>query len=198
MGEIIRMIVVLSLITGIAGGALANLKAFTDPRIEKQVLTYVQKPAVESIYTGPDGQKLYDQDPVDSMKKIEVQGREDPIKVFPAIKDGELQAVAFETSAGGYGGDVGVMVGFKPDGETLAGIGITTLKETPGLGMRITEPQYTSQFRNLPVSAAVLSGQGGDIDAVSGATISSAATTNAVQKAKDIFEQIEGEIEQAW
>jgi electron transport complex protein RnfG len=44
----------------------------------------------------------------------------------------------------------------------------------------------------------VLSGQGGDIDAVSGATISSAATTNAVQKAKDIFEQIEGEIEQAW
>jgi electron transport complex protein RnfG len=191
------MIVVLSVITGVAGGALANLKSFTDPLIEKQLLIYVQSPAVDNIYTVA-GRKIYDQDPIENMKKFEVEGKEEPIKVFPAIKDGELQAVAFETSAGGYGGDVGVMVGFKPDGETLAGIGITTLKETPGLGMRVTEKSYTQQFRNIPVSAAQLSGQGGEIDAVSGATISSSATVTAVQKAKDIYKQIEGKIEEAW
>lgn len=198
MGEIIRMIVVLSLITGIAGGALANLKVFTDPLIEKQVLIYVQSPAVENIYTVSEGQKLYDQDPIENMKKFDVPGMETPVKVFPALKNGELLAVAFETSAGGFGGDVGVMVGFKPDGQTLAGIGITTLKETPGLGMRVTEPAYTEQFRNLPVSGAVLSAQGGDIDAVSGATISSTATISAVQKAKDIYGKIQDQVKQAW
>jgi electron transport complex protein RnfG len=198
MGEIIRMIVVLSLITGIAGGALANLKSFTDPLIEKQLLIYVQSPAVENIYTAGKGEKLYDQDPIENMKKFDVPGMEDQLKVFPAIKNGELQAVAFETSAGGYGGDVGVMVGFKPDGETLAGIGITTLKETPGLGMRITESSYTEQFRNVPVANAKLAASGGDIDAISGATISSAATVNAVQKAKDVYAQIEDQLKQAW
>lgn len=198
MGEIIRMIVVLSLITGIAGGALANLKTFTAPLIEKQLLTYVQSPAVESIYTVSGDEKLYDQDPIENMKKFEVPGMEEPVKVFPALKNGELQAVAFETSAGGYGGDVGVMVGFKPDGQTLAGIGITTLKETPGLGMRVTESNYTEQFRNVPVSNAQLAAAGGDIDAVSGATISSTATVTAVQKAKEIFDKIQDQVKQAW
>jgi len=198
MGEIIRMIVVLSLITGIAGGALANLKSFTDPKIEKQVLIYVQSPAVDSIYTVSDDVKLYDQDPIENMKKFEVPGRETPVKVFPAIRNGELQAVAFETAAGGYGGDVNVMVGFRPDGETLAGIGITTMKETPGLGMRINERAYTNQFRELPVSSAKLAAQGGDIDAVSGATISSTATVMAVAKAKEIYDQIKDQVQQAW
>lgn len=192
MGEIIRMIVVLSLICGLSGLTLASVRQATSERIELQVMTYVQAPAIEQVFGS------YDNDPLKDRKSFAVPGRDDELTVFPIKKNGRLSAVAFEVFGKGYGGDVGVMVGFDLDAGTLAGIGITTMKETPGLGARVAEPGFTRQFTGHGMDNVELTKNGGDIDAVSGATISSTASVTAINRAVELFRSLKPEIQNAW
>ncbi|MEF2231851.1 MAG: RnfABCDGE type electron transport complex subunit G [Pseudodesulfovibrio sp.] len=190
MKEMIRMMVVLSLICGISGVTLAALKQTTAPIIEEQVLTYVQAPAIESVLAG------HDNNPIKDRKKFTVNGR--TVTVFPAIRDGGLEGVAFETAAKGYGGNIGVMVGFNVKDHVLSGIGITTMKETPGLGARVADHGYTTQFRGHGIDTLKLKKDGGDIDAVAGATISSSGTVTAVQEAIVIFNTLKSQLAGGW
>ena len=190
MKEMIKMMVVLSLICGISGVTLAALKETTAPIIEEQVLTFVQAPAIESVL----GE--HDNNPIKDRKKFDVDGR--TVTVFPAIKGGALSGVAFETSAKGYGGSIGVMVGFDVQAQSLSGIGITTMKETPGLGSRVAGHGYTTQFRGHPIESMNLKKNGGDIEAVAGATISSTGTVNAVQDAIAIFNTLKNQFTEGW
>ncbi|OIQ50592.1 Electron transport complex protein RnfG [Pseudodesulfovibrio hydrargyri] len=190
MKEMMKMMIVLSLICGIAGITLAALKQVTAPIIEEQVLTYVQAPAIESVLSD------YDNNPIKDRKKFTVDGR--TVTVFPALKGGTLTGVAFETSGKGYGGNIGVMVGFDVRAMHLTGIGITTLKETPGVGARVAEHGYTTQFRGHPLEAVDLKKNGGDIEAVAGATISSTGTVTAVRQAITIFNALKGKLAGGW
>lgn len=180
MREMIRMIVVLSVICAASGLALAGIKAWTAPYIELAELTNVKGPALAGVFGATDNDPIADRQTVSLL-----DGQ--ALLVFPARKDGALAAVAFETFAGGYGGDIGVMVGFDTSGSRIKGIGITTHKETPGVGSRTTLPAFTSQFRDHPFGPVALKSGGGDIDAVSGATISSTAVSAAVDKAVRLF-----------
>ncbi|WP_027184773.1 RnfABCDGE type electron transport complex subunit G [Desulfovibrio inopinatus] len=192
MGEIPKMIVVLSLICGISGFTLAGLRAATQSRIEEQVLTYVQAPAMKHVLQG------YDNDPIKDRKSFTLAETGQTITVFPALQNGKLVGVAFETAGKGYGGDIGVMVGFHPQNDRLSGIGITTLKETPGVGTRVTDVAFSSQFHNHSIDSIALSAAGGDIDGVGGATISSTGTVSAVQEAVKIYQAIKNDITSSW
>jgi len=184
------MILVLSLICGLSGLTLASVRQATNERIEEQVLTFVQGPSLEQIFSD------YDNNPVKDRKTFDLPSG--PITVFPALKNGKLTGVAFETFGKGYGGDIGVMVGFDIDGSKLEGVGITTLKETPGLGARVVEPEYRDQFKGHSTASIALKKQGGDIQAISGATISSTGTVAAVNDAVKIFNQIKDKLPTAW
>ena len=81
----------------------------------------------------------------------------------------------------GRDGPITLSVGFLPDG-TLNGILYSELNETPGIGMKVEEDAFTGQFVGIPASTLTL---GSDIDAASGATISSTAVVNAVNAAID-------------
>ena len=116
--------------------------------------------------------------------------------MFPALRDGKLVGVALEEQGKGYGGEIGVMVGFNVASDTLAGIGITTLKETPGLGMRVTEQAFSGQFAGRAPCGARL--PGGSIDGVSGATISSGGVVTAVNKAVQVYSRLKPEILKVW
>jgi len=188
--EMLRMILVLSLICGLSGLTLATVREATSERIEEQVLTYVQGPALEQIFSD------YDNNPVKDRKVFDTP--DGPVTVFPAMKGGKLTGVAFETFGKGYGGDIGVMVGFVTDGTRLEGIGITTLKETPGLGARVVEPDYRDQFKGHTTDSIALKKQGGDITAISGATISSTGTVAAINQAVQIFHSIKEKLPAAW
>jgi electron transport complex protein RnfG len=181
MREMVSMVVVLALICGLSALVLATLKQATANRIEEQVLTYVQGPALEQVLPG------HDNDPIAQRKKFRLPGRELPVTVFPARKDGELVAVALETMGKGYAGDIGVMVGFDMGDDTLTGIGITTMKETPGVGTAVAKHGFTGQFRDHPLQNLQLAANGGSIDAVSGATYSSQGAMEAVRKAADLY-----------
>jgi electron transport complex protein RnfG len=190
MKEILKMMVVLSGICLCSGLALAGLKQATQERIEEQVLTYVQAPALGKVFME------HDNSPVKDRRRFSLDGRE--ITVFPALANGELVGVALETEGSGYGGNIGVMVGFDLRTESLAGIGITTMKETPGLGARVAEHGFTAQFRGHGLEAIALSGNGGDIDGISGATISSTGTSAAVRRAVEIYRKLQPELRKAW
>ncbi|MFW5498465.1 MULTISPECIES: RnfABCDGE type electron transport complex subunit G [unclassified Maridesulfovibrio] len=191
MKEGIKMIAVLTIICGMFSVTLATLKQATEGRIEEQVLTYVQGPAISEVLNG------YDNSPVKDRKKFSIPGMETEATVFPAIKDGKLLGVALETFAKGYGGDVGVMVGFNLTDNNLSGIGITTMKETPGVGSRVAGHGFTSQFKGH-TTAVELTSKGGNIEGISGATISSTASVEAVKQAVSIFQKIKPQITQAW
>ncbi len=99
--------------------------------------------------------------------------------------------VVSATSGDGYDGNITLSVGIKADG-TITGIAFTELNETPGMGMRCDEPLFKDQFSNRNVTAFKVLKNGGsvnpdEIDAVSGATTSSRAVTNAVNAGLDFF-----------
>jgi len=190
MREMLKMILVLSMICGLSGLTLATVRQATSERIEEQIMTFVQGPSLEQIFSD------YDNNPVKDRKTFVLPNG--PVTVFPAMKNGKLSGVAFETFGKGYGGNIGVMVGFSTDGSRLEGIGITTLKETPGLGARIVEPEFRDQFKNLPTINIALKKEGGQISAISGATISSTGTVAAVNDAVKIFQQIKDQIPSEW
>ena len=181
MLAIIRMIVVLSSICGLSGFALSYLKISTAPRIEEQVLTYVQGPAILKVFADIDNS------PIAERKTFTLDGAK--VTVFPGKKDGKLVAVALEHFGKGFGGDVGVMVGYDVNRDTL--------KETPGLGTRVADPAFTGQFTGKPADARLKS-QGGDIDAVSGATISSTGVVTALGNAAKVYAALKPEIVKAW
>lgn len=192
MMEILRMVVVLSVITGLSGFILSTIKVATDPIIEEQVLANVQGPALKQVLLHATN------DPIVDRKPLTLPGTEQEVLVFPALKDGKLQAVAIEGAGQGYGGDVNVIVGFDVGADKVLGISVTTHKETPGLGSRIQENAFTKQFRSKEPAKATLKKDGGDIDAISGVTVSSIAVTDAVKQAAGWYAALKDTIKTTW
>lgn len=194
MMDLVRMVVVLSVITGLAGFALSSLKQWTDPIIEEQVLTYVQGPAITLIF--PDASN----DPIADRKSLPKPGgaEGETIFVFPAMQNGALTAVAIEASGKGYGGDVNVMVGIDVANDFVTGVSVTTHKETPGLGSRVADRSFTKQFQAVPFEKAAMKSAGGNIDAISGATVSSVAVSDAVTQAAAWYGPLKEDIKASW
>ena len=131
----------------------------------------------------------YDNNPVEEMYKIPVEGTEDSLEVYPAKKDGKLISSAIRTySPKGYGGEVWLMVGLLPDG-TINKIAVLEHKETPGLGSKMNGEDFKHQFigKNPSTFNLKVKKDGGEVDALSGATISSRAFGQATQLAYDTY-----------
>lgn len=99
----------------------------------------------------------------------------------------------FRTSAKGYGGDISVMVGVKADG-TVAGVNILSISETAGLGMNAKNESFLSQFLGKSGTVGVLKNGSSEteIQALTGATITSKAMASAVNQALALFEAVGG------
>lgn len=118
------------------------------------------------------------------------------IEYYTAIKGGDTAAYIFTESAKGYGGDVSVMTAVKPDG-TIAGVAILDVSgETPGLGQNAAKESFYSQYAGLKKGVSLLKNgakaENNEVDAVTGATITSTAVTRAVNAALDDFEKVKG------
>ena len=107
--------------------------------------------------------------------------------------DGSIAGYAVEvTSAEGYGGDIRIMCGVTADG-VLRGISILEIGETAGLGMR-AESVIVPQIHNLNVAEINYTKTGktseDEIDAISGATITTKAFVNMINAALDVCNEI--------
>ena len=183
------MLVVLTLICGVCGFFLAGVKAFTEERVEEQLLLNVKGPAVEKVLAGSDNELIKDR------QKLTVDGTD--VIVFVGKKGGKPWAVAYETAGKGFGGNIGVIAGFNLETDTLTGIGITTHKETPGLGSRVTEKVFGDNFVGMGLTENFnVAADGGTVDAVTGATYSSRGVCEAVRNSVAIYGAVKSQIVQ--
>lgn len=92
-----------------------------------------------------------------------------------------------EEEGAGLWGTIGLLVAFDAEKKLLSGIDVLFHSETPGLGARIEEPKFLDQFKGLAASrgvkAAKIKFREGEFDAVSGATLSSKAVEEIVNRA---------------
>lgn len=184
--ESTKMILILTIICGACGFLLAGVKHATEDRIEDQIMHYVKGPAVKNVLAAATN------DPVQDRRQIQVD--DTPLTVFIGKKEGETVYLAYETTADGFGGEMGVMVGYDIQNDRLAGIGITSHKETPGVGSRVTQGDFTDRFVGKLLSARFqVKSDGGEIDAVTGATISSKAACAAVSESVRRFPEIKAQ-----
>jgi len=114
-------------------------------------------------------------------------------EIFPSMTEHTLESdvymiysdeaeigFAFLAMGKGYGGNIDILVGLENE-TTVKGITIVSHLESPGLGARITESVFTDQFTGLNIDDVVLKRDGGQIDAITGASISSESVVDAIR-----------------
>lgn len=104
---------------------------------------------------------------------------------------GRLLGYGFVADFRGMWGDMRVAGGMDREFQ-LTGIEVLEHEETPGIGSLVEEPSFESQFEGLEPSETRLTRSGGEVDAVSGATITSRAVADGV---RDAAEEVQREVE---
>jgi len=190
MREMIKMVVVLTLISAFSGGLLAAIRNGTQEQIDYQKLKYVQGPAIREILKGSSNDPLVDR------FKLKADGAEESF--FIGVFDGKPEAIAFESFGKGFGGTIGIMVGVNIADDKILGVDVTTHSETPGVGARAkTEPDFVSQFKDQPIEQNFkVRSDGGQVDALSGATVTSRGVSAALTDAAKVYKQLKPQIEQ--
>lgn len=117
----------------------------------------------------------------------------DPLTINKAMKNGEVVGYAVETYTDkGFGGRILLMVGFLPDG-SIVNTAVLKHTETPGLGdkMDASKSAFPEQFKskNPEVYKLKVKKDGGEVDAITAATITSRAFCDGVQRAYDVVKK---------
>lgn len=99
---------------------------------------------------------------------------------YLCLENGKVVGYAIVVEERGFGGRMEVLVGISEEG-TVAGVRILTHGETPGLGSRVAEEEFLVQFIGKDLEKIALKRDGGEIEGVTGATISSRAVVRAVR-----------------
>ncbi len=188
MPKAVSMVLSLSLICLISGVALGGLYNGTKERIDVQILQNMKMPAVEKVMADADNNLL------DDRRELKL-GPKDKHLLFPAKKGSDIYGIALESSGKGFGGDVGVMIGFDTKTDDLIGIGITTMSETPGVGTRAKNDSFLKQFKGMKKDTVFkVKADGGQVDAVSGATVTSRAVCEALRQGTTFYKEHKDEI----
>jgi len=188
MREMIKMVVVLTILSFFSGGVLAYIRNTYQERIDNQVLEFVKGPAVRTIFEGAGNDPIAD--------RFTIKDGEVERTFFVGVFDGQPRGVAFETSGKGYGGDVGLMVGIDVKDSKLMGVSVTTHGETPGMGAKAkSDPSFVAQYKGLALEQPIaVTLDGGSISAISGATITSRAVSSAATDADKIYQKLKTQI----
>lgn len=160
------------------------------------VLGYVYEVTKEPIKKAKDNQELaaisevvdnFDNNPFAEKMTIVTKNKKHKLVMYPARQKGKLKSVAIKTHTNaGFGGRIEIMAGFNVDG-SIKSYKVISSNETPGLGSKIDEDKFKEQFSGFHPNRQILKVRqdGGDIDAVTAATISSRALLKALSRAFD-------------
>ena len=191
-----RPVIALTLIAAIAGVALSGVYSMTKDTIEEQKLL---AEAASYKEVCPEAETFEISDTAKA-KLEELSGANwgtdfGATRINEAFvgKDasGNLAGYALSVSSKGFGGDVTMALGLTPDGK-VSKIAFTELNETAGLGMRADEDAFKDQFPGKSGSVSLVKGDAGEdqISAITGATVTSTAVTNALNAGLDFYETV--------
>jgi electron transport complex protein RnfG len=188
MREIIKMIAVLTILSCFSGGLLAAIRSGTKDKIENQQLEFVKGPAIRNILEGCSNDPIVD--------RFKIKDGDFERSFFVGIFDGKANTVAFESFGKGFGGDIGLMVGINIDDDKIINIGVTTHSETPGVGSKAkTDPKLANRFKGLGlIQSFKVKPDGGKIDAISGATVTSRGVCAGVTEAGTVYKRLKSQV----
>lgn len=162
-----QMIVTLFIVAVSCAVVLSFVYAFTGPKIEKTKKNLLLQ-GLEQVIPGKEFKEIIP----DTLWQV-----------FDSLDN--FVGIAFRVFPLGYGGLIPIIVGLDVN-KKITGIKIAGpsegLKETPGLGAKIIEPEFTNQFTNKSEKEIAIKKDGGEIDAITAATISSRAVCNGISK----------------
>lgn len=185
---LVNMTAVLFGITLVASAGVGAVNMITAEPIAqaKQAATVA---ALKQVLPEFEGEPVIKADSIDKL----------PVVVFTASKAGNVVGYAVQTiTKKGFGGNVRLMVGFTPTGEVI-NVNVLEQSETPGLGTKMADegnPLIGSiQGQNLAQKKLVggklaVTKDGGDVDALTAATISSRAYVDAINRAWMAFKSV--------
>lgn len=189
MKSIIKDSLILFAITIIAGFLLGLVYDITKEPIENQKAVAKAK-ACQAVFE--DATEFSEIDISAYEDKLNISGV-DISEIYSAQnEDNSLGYVITATSHNGYGGDIVLLVGIRNDG-TVNGISFISINETAGLGMKAKEDDFKNQFNNKKVEVFEYTKTGAvkdnEIDAISAATVTTSAVTEAVNGALTFFNE---------
>lgn len=169
----------------IAGVALSTANKFTEVKIAESKAAALQA-AIKKV--APE----FDNNPSEEQFKVGL-GEGDSLIVYPAKKGGESVGAAIESyTKKGFSGFIRIMVGFDAE-HKLVNYSVLEHNETPGLGSKMDEWFRTDKNkqsiikRDMKSGALTVSKDGGNVDAITAATISSRAFLDAVMRAYNAY-----------
>ena len=188
MKEFSRLMITLTLVAAGAGMLLSMMESVTREPIARQ-RSLQQLKAISAVL--PQFDNSPDKDVAVLQIGTDKKGNPVYCTFFRARRDDQLIGVAFKViAADGYSGNIEVMVGLNTD-EHIVAIEILAHAETPGLGSKISDQWFKDLFRDrgLDNTDWRVKKDGGEIDQITGATISPRAIVGAVKRGLDFFHQ---------
>jgi len=175
----LKPVVVLTVIAAVMAGLLGGTNLLTKDKIA-ELTEANEKAAVEKVIKA------------EKYERSEIAYKGSKYTYFKAQNGADLVGYAFTLSANGYGGAVKTVIGVDANGKITA-VEITDVSnETPGLGQNATRADFTDRFKEKSEALTVVKSgaKENEIQAVTGATITSRAVTTTVNLALELFAEI--------
>lgn len=197
MNKIVKNAAILTIITLVSGLLLGFVFEITKDPIAASKEKAKQE-AYKAVMADAKEFEAYDKfdekEAEEALKKANVSGCYVAEAAVAKDDKGETMGYVVNTaSKEGYGGEIHISVGILNDG-TITGIEILSISETAGLGMKAIEPEFKGQFKDVQTERFVVKKDdpSGNVDALSGATITSRAVTGAVNAGLGYFQNVLG------
>lgn len=182
---LLNMFIAMFVICVVSGGVLGLVyNATKDPIAAAE--TAKKTEAIKNVL--PEFNELKE-----TMVKSALEDIEIPFYLAYDANNNFIGAAVETFTSKGFSGNISLMVGILADG-TVNNISVLQHAETPGLGSKMSEPSFKDQFNNKNATSFNFNVKkdGGDVDAITAATISSRAFCDAVNRALSTFENNKG------
>ncbi len=177
------------------GGALAGIQLTLAPQIAENKINETRQKVPELLFGPERADAVLEVEPM--TVSIEKGGKKTSYSVFKAMENGEVAGWVAKNTGRGYADKIELLIGLDPKVEKITGLFILDQKETPGLGNKIIDWDWRKQFVQKSTSETLTVVKTGakasnEIDAITGATISSRIVCSIVNTAvSDLKGQLE-------
>ncbi|PKL46640.1 MAG: hypothetical protein CVV42_15715 [Candidatus Riflebacteria bacterium HGW-Riflebacteria-2] len=182
MNDMFRMGSFLFIVAAIAGALLAVTESQTAPKILENKLKQLEHARAEVLPLATKFQEIKPANPAEGLEYA-----------AGFAENGDLAGIVVNVAPKGYAGPIEMVMGLKADG-SISGVKILSQKETPGLGTKLADDVFMAPFKKLlqekPKPVFLVKQDGGDVDGITAATISSRAFCAGVRDALSTYEKI--------
>ncbi|GAB4273370.1 MAG: RnfABCDGE type electron transport complex subunit G [Candidatus Rifleibacteriota bacterium] len=188
MKDMLKMGLFLFAVAAVAGVLLAITENITAPHIAANKKAKLEQARKEVL---PQAVSF-------SQNEIKAENQNETITYSAGFdKDGKIQGAVVNVYPKGYAGPIEMVVGLDLTGK-ITGVKILSQKETPGLGTKLSDPVFMEPFKKLIASKEkpvfMVKQDGGDVDAITAATISSRAFCRGIRTGLEMFSKIQPQL----